>query len=236
MIRLITDEAANEIASMATTKGILSQSNYDKMLSQSSESGQSMVSIMFEKAIMDEFSLARFVAESYGLNFQEINPDDVHAEAQSKLAIEYVRTNNVIPFEIHGSTLRIAICDQSKLPLEKNIRVITGMTVEMVLITISNFEKLLEKFGISSNSEPNVGTLGTLKQVKEEELKEEEVLTERDKTAAEIFVTDILTEAYKKGVSDIHIESFRKSKRLRYRIDGILVDQKKEQQKLKKDI
>ncbi len=224
--RLITDEAALEIASMAANKGLLSQSNYQKMEVQSKESGQSMVSIMFEKAVMDEFSLARFIAESYGLNFQEVNPDEIQQEAQTKLAQEYVRTNNVCPFSIEGSTLRVAICDQSKLPLEKNIRVITGMTVEMVITTISNFEKLLEKFGISSSNQ-EVGTLGTLKQVKEEEVKEEEILTERDKTAAEIFVTDILTEAYKMGVSDIHIESFRKSKRLRYRIDGILVAQKK---------
>ena len=84
------------------------------------------------------------------------------------------------------------------------------MTIEMVLVTISNFEKLLEKLGIS-NVPQDVGTLGTLKQVKEEEVREEEALTERDKTAAEIFVTDILTEAYKMEVSDIHIESFRKS-------------------------
>jgi len=228
--RIITDEAASEIASMAANKGILSQSNFEKMEIQSKESGQSIVSIMFEKSIMDEFSLARFIAESYGLNFQEVNPDDIQQEAQSKLAQEYVRTNNVCPFEITGSTLRVAICDQSKLPLEKNIRVITGMTIEMVLVTISNFEKLLEKLGIS-NVPQDVGTLGTLKQVKEEEVREEEALTERDKTAAEIFVTDILTEAYKMEVSDIHIESFRKSKRLRYRMDGILVDQKKERKK-----
>ena len=80
----------------------------------------------------------------------------------------------------------------------------------------------------------DVGVLGTLKEVKEIEEAEAEVeqITERDKTAAEIFVTDILTEAYKKGASDIHIESFRKSKRLRYRIDGILVNQKKRQDEI----
>ena len=45
-----------------------------------------------------------------------------------------------------------------------------------------------------------VGVLGTLKEVKDNEEAEAEVeqITERDKTAAEIFVTDILTEAYKK--------------------------------------
>ena len=231
MLKIIEDEAAFELAAMAVNRGIIAESNYKKMVTQSRESGQAMTSVLFEKGVMDEFSLARFVAESYGLNFQEIQLEELSDEAQKKLAIDYIRTNNVIPFEVEGSTLKIAICDQSKLPLEKNIRVITGMQVEMVLITISNFERLLEKFGIAVTAQ-TAGVLGTLKKAEEEAVKIEETLTERDKTDAEIFVTDILLEAYKKGVSDIHVESFRKSKRLRYRIDGVLINQKKKQEEI----
>ena len=233
MSRFINDESAIELADMAVSKGILSEDNFNKLKILNQESGQSIVSIMFERAVMDEFSLARFVADSYGLNFQEVDPEQISSESQSKLTTEYLRINNVCPFETDGSTLKVAICDQSKLPLEKNIRVITGMNIEMVLVTVSNFEKMLAKYGISSASQ-EVGVLGTLKEVKDSEEADAEVeqITERDKTAAEIFVTDILTEAYKKGASDIHIESFRKSKRLRYRIDGILVNQKKRQEEI----
>lgn len=224
---IITDEAATELASMAVNQGILSEENFGKYKILNKESGQSMVSILFDKAVMDEFSLAKFVAQSYGLNFQEVNSDSIDEDVQSKLASEYLRTNNICPFGIEGSTLKVAICDQSKLSLEKNIRVITGMQVEMVLVTITNFEKILAKFGIS-NAIQEVSQIGALKKASEDEVvKEEEILTERDKTAAEIFVSDILLEAYKMGVSDIHIESFRKSKRLRYRVDGILIAQKK---------
>jgi type IV pilus assembly protein PilB len=231
MLKIIEDEAAFELAAMAVNRGIIAEPNYKKMVTQSRESGQAMTSVLFEKGVMDEFSLARFVAESYGLNFQEVQAEELSEEAQKKLAVDYIRTNNVIPFEVEGSTLKIAICDQSKLPLEKNIRVITGMQIEMVLITISNFERLLEKFGIAVTAQ-TAGVLGTLKKAEEEEVKIEETLTERDKTDAEIFVTDILLEAYKKGVSDIHVESFRKSKRLRYRIDGVLINQKKKQEEI----
>ena len=231
MLKIIEDEAAFELAAMAVNRGIIAEPSYKKMVTQSKESGQAMTSVLFEKGVMDEFSLARFVAESYGLNFQEVQVEELSEEAQKKLAVDYIRTNNVIPFEVEGSTLKIAICDQSKLPLEKNIRVITGMQIEMVLITISNFERLLEKFGIAVTAQ-TAGVLGTLKKAEEEEVKIEETLTERDKTDAEIFVTDILLEAYKKGVSDIHVESFRKSKRLRYRIDGVLINQKKKQEEI----
>ena len=73
MSKLINDDSAIELADMAVSKGILSEDNlYSKLKVLNQESGQSIVSIMFERAVMDEFSLARFVAESYGLNFQEV--------------------------------------------------------------------------------------------------------------------------------------------------------------------
>ena len=159
---IITDEAATELASMAVNQGILSEEKFGKYKILNKESGQSMVSILFDKAVMDEFSLAKFVAQSYGLNFQEVNSDSIDEDVQSKLASEYLRTNNICPFEIEGSTLKVAICDQSKLSLEKNIRVITGMQVEMVLVTITNFEKILAKFGIS-NAIQEVSQIGALK-------------------------------------------------------------------------
>ena len=227
MSRFISEEASNDLINMAVKSGVLSEDNYEKVKSLHDESGQAIVSILFERSLMDEYSLAKFVADSYALNFMEISPEGgTSSIAEGKLTQEYMRINNVYPFEIDGSTLKIAICDQSKLGLEKNISVITGMRIEMVLITISNMEQLFTKKGLNATEQASVGTLGTLKKA-EEEIKEEEILTERDKTDAEIFVTNILTEAYNKGVSDIHIESFRKRKQLRYRVDGILIHQKK---------
>ena len=133
MSRFISDEASNDLINMAVTSGVLSEDNFQKVKSLHEESGQSIVSILFERSLMDEFSLAKFVADSYALNFMEVHPDTISSIAESKLTHEYMRINNVFAFEIDGSTLKVAICDQSKLGLEKNISVITGMRIEMVL-------------------------------------------------------------------------------------------------------
>ena len=52
--KFINDDSV-ELADMAVSKGILSEDNFNKLKVQ--ESGQSIVSIMFERAVMDEFSL-----------------------------------------------------------------------------------------------------------------------------------------------------------------------------------
>ena len=208
MSRLITDDAAKELTAMAVNSGFLTQANFDKISSVNKESGQSVVSILFEKALMDEYSLAKFVADSYGLHFQEIDAESINEEAQNKLSPEYIQLNLVFPFAIEGSTLRVAICDQSKLNLEKNIKVMTGMNIEMVLVTVSNLESIFTKSNImpAIAQEEVQGALGTLRTKKEEEVREEVVISEADKTDAELFVTEMLTDAYNRGCSDIHID------------------------------
>jgi type II secretory ATPase GspE/PulE/Tfp pilus assembly ATPase PilB-like protein len=59
-----------------------------------------------------------------------------------------------------------------------------------------------------------VVALGSLRKQKEETVQEVEI-TERDRTEAEQFVTSILLDAYKRNVSDMHIESFRTKKTIK---------------------
>ena len=91
----------------------------------------------------------------------------------------------------------------------------------MILVTQSNLQKLFEKAGMAPDSGGDVVALGSLRKQKEETAPEVEI-TERDRTEAEQFVTSILLDAYKRNVSDMHIESFRTKKQLRFRIDGVL--------------
>ncbi len=225
MSKMISDDAAKDLIEMAVNNGYVTSEQYEKILGVNKNSGQSIVSILFEKKYMDEYALARLVAESYGLNIQEINPNSINIEAQNKLHLSYIQSNNVFPFDILNNTLQVAICDQSKLNLEKNIKVITGMDVELILITTSNLEQLFAKAGLTPISTMEIGGLGTLKKL-EEEQKELPVIQEKDLSEAEIFVNDILISAYKINSSDVHIESFRDKKRIRFRIDGILIEQK----------
>ena len=175
---------------------------------------------------MDEFSLAKLVAESYGLNFQEVNPENINIESQNKLYQSYIQTNTIFPFDVIGNTLKVAICDQSKLITSKHIKVITDMEVELVLVTISNLEQLFAKVGLTPIAVLETGGLGILTKLETEEQKDLPIIKEKDLSEAEKFVNDILISADNMGASDVHIESFRNTKRIRFRVDGILINQK----------
>ena len=139
----------------------------------------------------------------------------------------YIQSNCIFPIDFENEVIKIAICDQTKLNLEKNLKLITGLDVELVLVTIKNLEQLFIKAGIDLISTQDLAVMGSFRRKEEDDsTAKEQVITETEKTEAQNFVTDILTQAYKKNVSDIHIESFRNKKRIRFRIDGILIVQK----------
>ena len=233
MSEIISNDAVREIITIASQQGILSQKDVDNTIALSSETGKPMSSILFERNLMDEQSLASFIASSYGLQLTEIDADGINEEAQKKLTPEYMQSNMVFPFQVIGSTLSIAICDQTKLSLEKNLKVMTGMNIDMILVTQGNLRKLFEKAGIEAESADDIVALGSLRK-QTEEVAQEAVVTERDRTEAEQFVTSILLDAYKRNVSDMHIESFRKKKQLRFRIDGVLEVQEKYEEEINK--
>ncbi len=231
MSMIISNDAVKEIISIAGQRGVISIEDNEQISKKIVDYKNPFIDLLSHTSLSNEKNLAEFISSAYGVSFIEIDPDDIEDEAMGKLTNEYLIKNHIFPFAVKGSFLSIAICDQTKLYQAKGLKIMTGMDIEMFLVTPSNLQKLYDKAGIEVQEEAQqiteIFSLGALKKKDEDEIIEEEPLTERDQTEAEEFVTGILMDAYKSGVSDIHIESFRNKRQIRFRIDGVLAEQKK---------
>ena len=150
MSDIISNDAVREIITIASQQGILSQKDVDNTIAHSNETGKPMSTILFERNLMDEQSLASFIASSYGLQLTEIDPEGVNEEATKKLTPEYMQSNMIFPFQVIGSTLSIAICDQTKLPFEKNLKVMTGMNICLLYTSPSPRDATLSRMPSSA--------------------------------------------------------------------------------------
>ena len=93
--------------------------DFNKVITLNKESGKSVVSILFEQKLMDEYSLAKLVADNYGLKFEEIDENNLNLEAQKKVGDLYIQSNCIFPIDFENEVIKIAICDQTKLNLKK---------------------------------------------------------------------------------------------------------------------
>jgi type IV pilus assembly protein PilB len=138
----------------------------------------------------------------------------------------------IVPLSRVGSTLTIAMTDPTNVFAMDDIKFMTGFNVEPVVASETAIAEAISKFyGESQSAEELSKVMKDLtgEEAADLELAAEEQemnLAEMERAAEEApiikLVNLILTDAVKRGASDIHIEPYEKEVRVRFRIDGIL--------------
>ncbi len=136
-----------------------------------------------------------------------------------------------MPLSRVGSTLTIAMTDPTNVFAMDDIKFMTGFNVEPVVASESAISEAIHKFygDVESVEELDkvmkdlAGDEASLELSAEEQ---EMDLATLEKAAEEApiikLVNLILTDAVKRGASDIHVEPYEKELRVRFRVDGVL--------------
>jgi len=161
---------------------------------------------------------------SINLKYYEVDAAVIKLIPQDT-AIRY----QIVPLSRVGSTLTIAMTDPTNVFAMDDIKFMTGFNVEPVVASIS---EAISKFYGESQSEEELNRV--IKDLTGEDNADLELaaevqetnLAELERAAEEApiikLVNLILTDAVKRGASDIHIEPYEKEIRVRFRVDGIL--------------
>ena len=145
----------------------------------------------------------------------------------------------VLPLRRVGRTLTVAMANPSEMEAIDVLRFKTRYDIEPVIVWEYTLRKHLEKYyGVSEDQVEDL--LGDfleedLEFVEDEVDDESLAALEAAVDAAPVvkFINGLLTDAVRKGVSDIHIEPYEKEIRVRYRLDGTLYEVMKPPMKMK---
>lgn len=214
----------------------------EQMLSQAVEvqhsNGGLIGSALVRLGHINETVLVETLGKHYGLPIINLAEEEVEAEAVSMIPQEMATKHCVLPVHAHGSTLTLAMADPSNVLALNDIKFLTGLDIQVVLAAESAVKALLEKLYEDSVSYDNLiddlddpSGVEVLSTQDEMDINELERATE-DAPVVKL-VNAILTDAIKKHASDIHIEPYEKSFRVRFRIDGVLYEIMKPPLKLK---
>ncbi|MEO8483794.1 MAG: type IV-A pilus assembly ATPase PilB [Acidobacteriota bacterium] len=174
------------------------------------------------------------------INLREFDPDPAVVRlVSSESATKY----NVLPVGRSGTTLTLAMADPTNVFAMDDIKFMTGLHVEPVVASESAIREAITRYygGAANKSEALPGANLKAADLANKALEELggqddnlEVVTdaeeidsaslERQGGEAPIIklVNALLLSAIQKGASDIHIESYEKDMRIRFRIDGQL--------------
>jgi type IV pilus assembly protein PilB len=164
---------------------------------------------------------------SINLKYYEVEPTVIKLIPQ-ETALRYL----VVPLSRVGATLTIAMTDPTNVFAMDDIKFMTGFNVEPVVASESDINDAIQKFYGNVSSEEELSKV--MKDLSAEESADLELTGEEDQLDAAALeraaeeapiiklVNLILTDAVKRGASDIHVEPYEKELRVRLRVDGIL--------------
>ena len=233
----ISRESEINLINVLIDNDVISGKDLINIKKKSSEGNKSQIEAVFDLKLTDEKKILDILVKEQNLEIIDLKKVEVSQDIKSVLPSNYIKVNFVAPFKMEGKTLHIAIPDSSKLALMRNLKAITKKNIELHAAPLTQISEFIEK--ISSDGEVTTATIRQENKEKQktfesdlgdagevlEKAPEEDIEAIENESEVIKFSTAVVAEAIKKGVSDIHIEPYRFSSRVRYRLDGMLQEQ-----------
>ena len=233
----ISRESEINLINILIDQDIISGKDLVEIKKISGEGEKSQLDAVFELNLTDEEKILDLLVKDQSLDVVDLSTVSITDELKAILPSNYINMNFIAPFKIEGKVLHIAISDTSKLSLMRNLRTITKMDIELHAAKVSDISNFVDKLLADGER-----TISDIRQTNAEKTKtfdydvddqaevlekppEEDIEAIENESEVIKFSTAVVAEAIKSGVSDIHIEPYRFTSRVRYRLDGILQEQ-----------
>lgn len=226
------------IGELLVRSNLISSQQLQKAQEETRKNGKRLGFNLTKLGYIKEEDLAEFLSKQYGV--PSINLDDFEIEQTiiDLVPKEVADKHQVIPVNKSGASLIVAMSDPSNIYVIDDLKFLTGYNIEVVVASETAIRDSIEKYyqqfdafedALSDFNDQNI------------EFVDDEGLENVDVAEAEAapvvkLCNLVLTDAVKKGASDIHIEPYEKSFRIRFRIDGVLYEVMKPPLKLKNAI
>ena len=204
------------ILNMLMDSSVISTEQMKKIRSMSKEIGKSELQTAFELNLTNEEKIRDLLAKSYSLETVQLEKYRVTNELRKIFDLRFLENNCIVPFETNNDYIKVAIPDGSKLSLMKTMQTSSSKMIEIYAAKISDIDTFYNKLSNKNTDKNNSNQ--KLQQVKKEK-KNVPIEVESDVIA---FGDKIIGEAIDMGASDIHIEAFRNTSKVRFRTDGVL--------------
>jgi type IV pilus assembly protein PilB len=191
--------------------------------------GKSIATILVGMSAATESQILSALAETLGLPFETPQAAEIEPSVFSMLQPDYIRKRLVLPMRSEGNRIVVGMPDPTNVFLLDEVRRRTRSDVKIVVITPGDVNRIAEAM---TSEAVDVEVDAIIKDMAEDEVQvvetSQEDVTDLAKMGNESpiirFVNYLISDAIKQGASDIHIEPKEKDLKVRYRIDGMLVE------------
>jgi type IV pilus assembly protein PilB len=192
------------------------------------QTGARLGYILVAKEFLSEADITGALSAEYHLPSVDLSEVDIDERAVAMVPADFASKHALLPIKRSGRTLTVALADPSDPTLVDVLKFITRLDIELLVAGEFSLRSLIEK-----HYDVTTAKLGELLdeleeleielvQEEEDEVSTAQLRAQVDDAPVVRLINGVLTDAVKRGASDIHIEPYEKQLRVRYRVDGAL--------------
>ena len=212
----LDNKSEQNIINMLLDSSQINNSQFSKINSTSQEIGKTKLETAIELNLTSEDKILKLLANTYSLEIIDLSSQKTEEELKNILDSRFIEEHQLAPFAISKNKLKISIPDASKLSMIKTLETMTKMNVEIYASSISDISNFIENL---KNKDSQLQEKKSTAKLERKVIKDEVINVGDDVIE---FGNKVLSNAIDLGASDIHIECFKESAQIRFRVDGIL--------------
>ncbi len=231
--------AADKLGDILVREGLITLEQLKKALQEQKSSGMRLGYTLVKLGFIEETEVTKMLARQYRMPAVDLSRFEVDPKILKLLPPDIAMKYTVLPLKREGRTLTIAIADPNNVTAIEDIKFITRCDVFPVIAGEYTLRNAIDRYYQQSDAQlqellKGVEAAGEDLEVVEDQADEEVKAQDLADDAPVVkLINGLLTDAVKRGASDIHIESFEHELRVRYRVDGVLHEVMKPPVKMK---
>uniref|UniRef100_UPI004048D7E4 type IV-A pilus assembly ATPase PilB n=1 Tax=Shewanella baltica TaxID=62322 RepID=UPI004048D7E4 len=215
------------LSTLFIRKGLLNEEQMANAITKSRQNKHALVSTLVQSKLISARAIAELCYEEYGTPLLDLNEFDLASIPEDFLNKKLIEKHRCLPLFKRGNRLYIGTSDPTNIAALEDFQFSAGLHAEAILVEEDKLAKALEKILEEDISGLDLGgmdeaALAAIEITDTDRRSEESTGESSDDAPIVIYINKILTDAIRKGASDLHFEPYEKRYRIRFRIDGIL--------------
>ena len=190
--------------------------------------GGNLMAALIKLGAVKEDDLSKFLSELYGVPAVDLTNFAPDPAVVKLIPGDVANKFQVVPVSRTGRRLTVAMVNPSNIFALDDIKFITGCEVQPCVASESAIKKAIDKAYDSAASFETVmrGMEDEIEVIEEQvdDTPDVALLGEAEQAPVVKLVNSLISDAVRKGASDIHIEPYERTLRVRFRIDGTLYE------------
>ena len=215
-------DAHQSLGRLLVERGLITQDTLDEALAEQQRTGVFLGAVLTQRGLMTEATLVPVMAEQLQLPSVRLADVTIPPAALAKVPAKFASHYQLLPLGFADDTLQVAIANPYDVQTLDELRLLLGCQIEPVVAGQTEIHEAIQRhYGLGASAVEQLLGDGA-RPVAARPSTTEDITALANEASIVSFVNQLILQAVKDRATDIHIEPYEQTMRIRTRIDGIL--------------